>query len=445
MPTRRLPVRPDLAQLKHQAKDLLRAVRQGNGEALALLAEFHPGVAPGEARLADAQHALARSYGASSWARVVQCCQLIDAIWDDDPAAVRRLILRHPELLREPAGIGNHNWGPPLSYAANLGRDDIIRLLHGMGADDLAFAFDRAALQSRVSTAALLHELMGKPAPPDDALGGAAYTLSVPGTEFLFRVGARVRFEGGRQSAPVETAIGSDSRNPDAKRQILALYAEHGFEYPDTPMMAFHRGRFDLLQAHLDREPGLLERRFTIEEIFPAEVGCRPVAHECMGTPVDGGTLLHLAVYWDELDMARWLLERGADPNAGTAIEPDGFGGHTPLFNAVVSQAGFWMNYQQRSTQRPEDATLAELLLAHGADPEARASIRMRLGSGHGDPRLREFRDVTPLSWARRFGNDTLPGSKHSEALFVNHAAVRAVAARVNAGKANPPPAGSQA
>lgn len=430
MPARRLPVRPDLTQLRHQAKDLLRAFRRREPEALALFVEWHAEVMPESAKLADAQHALARAYGASSWTRVVQCCELIDAIWDDDAATVRRLVTANPALLHENAGIGNRNWGPPLSYAANVGRDDIIRLLHGLGARDLGFAMDRAVLQSRVSTAALLHEMMGRPTPPDDAFGGAAYTLSVPGTEFLFRLGARVRFDDGRQSAPVETAIGSDSRNPEAKRRILALYAEHGYQYPDTPVMAFHRGRFDLLEAHLARDPGLIDRRFRIEEIFPPEVGCRATAYECMGTPVDGGTLLHLAVYWDELDMAEWLLERGADVNARAALDAGGFGGHTPLFNAVVSQAGFWMNYQKGWTQRPEDARFAELLLERGADANARASIRMRLGSGHGDPRIREFSDVTPLSWARRFGADTRPGSKHSELLFVNQAAVRLLVSR---------------
>ena len=34
MPERRLPVRPDLDQLKHQAKDLLMAIRRGDPEAL---------------------------------------------------------------------------------------------------------------------------------------------------------------------------------------------------------------------------------------------------------------------------------------------------------------------------------------------------------------------------------------------------------------------------
>jgi hypothetical protein len=424
---RRLPVRPDLTQLKHQAKDLLRAFRGGDPEAIRLFAEWNPEVTADQARLADAQLALARSYGGTSWPRVVQCCELIDAIWDDDPETVRRLVLANRNLLTENAGIGNRNWGPPMSYAANLGRDAIIRLLYDLGARDLETAMDRAILQSKVSTAAMLHEMMGRATPPDDAFGGPAYTLSVPGTEFLFRVGARVRFPDGAQRAPVEAAIGSDSRNPAAKRRILELYAEHGYEYRDSPIMAFHRGRFDLLEKHLARDPGLLERRFPVQEIFPPEVGCHHTPYECMGTPVDGGTLLHLAVYWDELDMAEWLLERGADVNARAALDADGYGGHTPLFNSVVSQAAFWMNYEGGWTRRPEDARFTELFLARGADPNLRTSIRWRLGPGHGDPRLREFRDVTPLSWARRFFADTMPGSKHSERLFVNQLAVRRV------------------
>ena len=42
MPVRRLPVVPDLDQLKHQAKDLLRDIHAGEPAALAELKEFHP-------------------------------------------------------------------------------------------------------------------------------------------------------------------------------------------------------------------------------------------------------------------------------------------------------------------------------------------------------------------------------------------------------------------
>jgi hypothetical protein len=157
-----------------------------------------------------------------------------------------------------------------------------------MGAAGLVHAFDRSGLRSRLQ----------------EALGGAAYTLSVRDTEFVLRMGGQVRQGAG---APVEAVIGSDSRRPADKRRILALYEEHGYVYPDTPIMAFHRGRFDLLEQHLARDPRLLARTFAIQEIFPPEVGCAQQPYEAMGTPVDGGTLLHLAVYWDELDMATWL------------------------------------------------------------------------------------------------------------------------------------------
>jgi hypothetical protein len=426
MPVRSLPVRPDLTQLKHQAKDLLKALRRGDANAAASFAEFHPLAASlSDAKLADAQLVLAKSYGASSWTRLVQCCDLIDAVWTDDLERVRRLVVANPQLVHEPTRMVRDNWGPPMSYAANLGRDKIIQLLHSFGARDLEFALDRAVLQSRVETAAMLHDMLGRPAPPEGALAGAAYTLSVPGTEFVFRLGLRIR-PGARP--PVGTVIETDSRRPIDKRRILALYAEHGYVFPDTPIMAFHRGRLDLLEEHLTRDPGLLARRFSIDEIFPRDVGCQQQPYEAMGTPVDGGTLLHLAVYWDELDMATWLLERGADANARAAVDADDFGGFTPLFNCVVSQAGFWLNYSRGGSAQPADAALTDVLLAHGADANVRAAIRMRLGSGHSDTGLREFRDVTPLAWARRFGEEHQPG-KHRERLFVNGAAVQVIEA----------------
>ena len=427
MSARRLPVRPDLDQVRNQAKDLLKAYRAGDREAIAHFAELHPDrPSAGRAKLADAQLVLARIYGAASWTRVVQCCQLIDAIWDDDLETVRRLVTANRNLLTEDAGIGNYNWGPPLSYAANLGRDRIIRLLYDLGARDLQKAMGRAVLQSQIETAAMLNAMLGEPAPPDGALGGAAYTLSVPGTEFVFRRGFTIRQGAG---TPVETVIGSDSRRPADKRRILELYAEHGYSYPDTAIMAFHRGRFDLLEQHLARDPQLLSRTFAIGEIFPREVGCDHTPYQAMGTPVDGGTLLHLAVYWDELDMAEWLLAHGADPSARAAVDADGFGGHTALFGSVVSQAGFWINYPRVQPPKTGDARFTELLLARGADPNVRASIRMRLGEGHGDTRVREFRDVTPLSWGRRFSLEQVPSDRHREILFVNAEAMRVLEA----------------
>jgi ankyrin repeat protein len=61
-----LPARPDLEHLKRQAKLLLRAVRAQQGEALQIILAFHP--RPAEfSSLRDAQLAVARRYGYEDW------------------------------------------------------------------------------------------------------------------------------------------------------------------------------------------------------------------------------------------------------------------------------------------------------------------------------------------------------------------------------------------
>lgn len=403
MPARRLPVRPDLDQLRHQAKDLLHAIHAGDAEALADLARFHPEgtqIDPASTKLHDAQLVLARSYEAPSWTRLVQACTLIDAIWRDDLEAVRALVTANPHLLHEHATIRDSNWGPPMSYAANLGRDAIIRMLHGLGATDLEHALDRAALQSQVTTAKLIHTLLGSPALPEGALGGPAYTLSVSGTIFALEAGAPVRDASGSRLAPVDVVLETDARNPLAKHQILELYGRHGLELPDTPTMALHRGRIDLLEDHLRRDPGLLTRTFSHEEIYPPEMGCHDDVLATHGTPLKGTTLLHVCADYDELEIARWLIARGMDVNARAEVDADGFGGHTALFGTVVSQPNFWMNYRNRG---PFVAPFTELLLAHGADVNFRASLRKQLHPGYGPDTLHEYRDVTPLAWGERF------------------------------------------
>ncbi len=383
MPSRRLPVRPNLDQLRAQAKELLAA---GGPELL---------------KLADAQRALARSYGASSWTRLVQAAQLADAIWRDDLAEVRRLVLGDRALLHEHVLISpKSNWGAPMAYAANLGRDAIIRFLHAEGATDHRHAADRAALQGQVTTARLIHELAGRPPVTEDALGGPAYTLSVAGTALVLSLGARVRDESGRRLAPVDVVLQTDGRDPAAKHSILEQYVQHGLELPDTPVMALHRGRIDLLERHIARDPSLLQRTFTHREIYPAEMGCGDPLDATTGTPLGGSTLLHLCVDYDELEIARWLLDRGMDANIRSTVGASGFGGHTPLFNTVVSQPNFWMNYRGRG---PFVAPFTELLLEHGADVNVRASLWKRLHPGHGDPARHDYRDVTALSWGRRF------------------------------------------
>jgi hypothetical protein len=270
-------------------------------------------------------------------------------------------------------------------------------------------AIDRAALQGNIDTARLLHRLAGSPKPPDDLLGGPAYTLSADGTRYLFEIGARVFDDAGRRIAPVDVVLETDSRKPAAKHAILEMYVQHGLELPDTPVMALHRGRIDLLAEHLRRDPAMLKRTFTHEEIYPPELGCHDEVNATQGTPLKGTTLLHMCVDYDEIEIARWLIEKGTDVNARADVDDAGFGGHTPLFCTVVSQPNFWMNHTGgwAHSRKPAEAAFAKLLLENGADPNIRASLRKRLHPGYGPKydveTTYEYRDVTPLGWGQRF------------------------------------------
>ena len=419
MSVRRLPVRPNPEQLHRQAKEFLRAIHAGDANAIAELREHHPeSIDPSEAKLADAQLALARSYQASSWTRVVHAVRLADAIWRDDAETVRELITQNPELIREDVLIRtDSNWGRPMTYAANLGRDSIIRLLHSHGATDLEPAAGRAAIQGHADTVRMIYDMAGRPSLQRLTLAGPAYTLSVEGTAILHVLGARVVGPDGVDHNTMEHLLGTDSRNPPAKHRILEMYVEHGFEPPDTPVMALHRGRIDLLETHLARDPDLLTRTFDIVDVFPHAPACSREPYTAQGTPPHGTTLLHLAAYFDELEIAAWLLDRGMDPNVRAAIDADGFGGYTALFSTVVSQHNFWVNYGKG---QPDDARFTQLLLDRGADPNVRASLRAGLEQGHGGGPIREYRDVTPLGW----------GEQYHGRIFVSRESLRLIEAR---------------
>ena len=403
---RHFPVRPNLDQLKHQAKDLLRAIRQGDPAAVVELRRHHPGkaakrVEPATAKLADAQTVLARSYGLPNWPRLVTACRMTDAIWRGNVDAVRKLVVKNPKLLHEAArGVADSNWGPPMSYSANVGQDAIIEMLREMGATDTQHAFDRACLQGQLETARKLHAMGARVTP--GCVMGPCETLNDAGLALLFELGAELADAHGDRLAPVALLLETYCRYPQGKHRCFELVEARGVEFPDSPPMAVHRGRMDLLEAHLRRDPRMLGRTFSHEEIYPPALGCHSDhSFGLHGTPLAGTTLLHMCVDFDEIEIGRWLIEQGADVNARAEVDSDGFGGHTPLFGCVVSQAYL--------CRRQSDAEFARLLLDHGADPNARASLRKQLRFAP-DESMHEYRDVTPLAWGERFHGPGSPG-----------------------------------
>jgi ankyrin repeat protein len=233
-------------------------------------------------------------------------------------------------------------------------------------------------------------------------------TLAPQALKWLLDHGADPHVTSREYGSPLAMLICTYMRNAKGRNACLDVLADAGFSLPDTPAMAFHRGRIDLLDAHLNRDPSLLEHRFQESEIFPPELGIKP-GDGLHVTPVFGSTLLHLAIEYDDIDTARWLIGRGADVNAKAALDADGFGGHTPLFHTVVTLAA------------PDDSK-ARLLLERGANPNPRVTIRKQLRDT-GDPEkeaMREFHDVTPIGYARQF----------QEPRWVNGPAITAIVVR---------------
>jgi ankyrin repeat protein len=308
---------------------------------------------------------------------------LAAAIRADDRAAALLLVEQEPKLLHIPLISGN--WGPPMSHAANLGRLEIMKTMAALGAKDHQLALGRAVLQGNIDCARWLLEQGAKL----DAgmLMGACEALDADGMRFVAELNGPFTDEHGDRLAPLAMVLQTYSRNARGKHEMLEILAQRGNALPDTPIMAFHRGDLQRLEQHVRREPRLLERRFTLAEIYPAECGCDGTGMHW--TPIDGATLLHLALDFHEHEIVAWLLERGADANARASVDADGFGGHTPLFNAIV--CGPW-----------HDEKPTRLLLQHGASKHARANLRKFLDWIE-EPRWHEARDITAADWGRNF------------------------------------------
>jgi hypothetical protein len=399
--SRGLPKQPHLDVPKREARELLDDWRARRPEALERIQGRHPkfkrattaAIAASAFKLADAQLVIASEYGFTNWTALKQriaasgaASALQTAIHAGDRATVVSILQANPEMLHLPVWSGN--WGPPMSHAANIGQLEIIKACAELGARDFQHAFDRALLQGQIECARWLHAHGAKLAP--GLIMGTCETLNVDGFKFLLELGASLTNEHGDRLAPLTLALETYQRLPAGKHAILELFAQHGYHLPDTPTMALHRGDISRLEAHLRRDPRLLQRRFTLREIYPPECGCPNEGRSGMHwTPIDGTTLLHLAIDFHEREAFDWLLARGADVNACATIDAEGFGGHTPLYNALV--CGPW-----------HDPAMTRALLERGASTDVGVNLRKFL-DWREEPGWHEARNVTPAEWARTF------------------------------------------
>jgi hypothetical protein len=134
LPTRTLPERPDIDQLKRQAKELLDAFVAGRPVAVAEVEAHYRGADRTTFALHDAQLALARAYGFESWltlkAFVVGATvrRLRDAIIADNLVQVGAILKIRPELARASLEV------QMLHHAVFNRSPEMVRLLMRHGA-----------------------------------------------------------------------------------------------------------------------------------------------------------------------------------------------------------------------------------------------------------------------------------------------------------------------
>lgn len=356
-----LPDRPNLQHLKNQAKDLLGA-----------------GIA---ASLADAQFQIARRYGFASWPKLKAHVELLGEVGElkaaidrNDFDAVRAMMTRNPELHRAPLGYGKNGpltwvaecrvpWEPPGTARLAMARWMIENGsdIHQGGDGPLMRA---ALVGDRVP---MMELLVAHGADVNAEWSGffpiifaPCETVDFVALKWLLDHGANPNCDRAERKYPgtaLDYVIGTYSRS-EQLRECIDLLLERGAttRYQIPALLDLLRGRLDSLQEHLDRDAALAHRRFG--ELDFGSSGSRSMT-------LRGGTLLHVAAEYGNLEAARLLIDRGADVNARATIDERGVGGQTPIFHAVT-QFGDW------------GFAVAKYLIERGAD----LSVRVKL-PGH--------------------------------------------------------------
>jgi ankyrin repeat protein len=292
-----LPEYPDLAQLRRQSKDLLRAARAGDAEAAGELATFSDRV-----DLSAAQLTLARRYGLASWPRLKHEVERKNAIHHGDVESLRRLVGRFPALASEPISSCFDN-DSALGY---LG----VARFHGLTDHDRAGDIARVLLSAGSAA-------NGPADAPEPPLVTAASYGEVDMVQELIAAGADLEVVG--VAVPGGTAL--THAVEFGNTEVVDLLAEagavvhtiseaagvgalDGFDLSAEPLSA---------RARAARAAAVCERVDVLDQLIASGV---PVdADPDTGVPDGSRTLLHEAAYWGKRGSVERLVALGADPN----------------------------------------------------------------------------------------------------------------------------------
>jgi ankyrin repeat protein len=388
LPTRILRERPDLDQLKRQAKELLNGFLAAQPDAIAEVHTHYHDASASDFALHDAQLVIARAYGFDSWPKLkgyvdgVTVGRLADAVRSGDIEAVRAILQMRPELVdRCMSGSDEHR---ALHYAV-LQRDSaIVRLLMEHGADaragihphrDATGPLTLAVERGYEEIAAIIREeehrrQTGVPEPADTDLPAEIAQAFQRGhvatlMEFLERHPERIRLA-------------------DPQNGVTPLHKAAAFLLQPMAAWLLDRGADPNALNRMGNTPldvvgcatsfGTPEQVAAITGLLLARGAERTArwavitgnaewlrarhAEGTLGQPIYGDEgLLSLAVRHDRPEILALLLELGFDPDERQRVdlEPPEYTWGQPLRHCAVFG-------------KPE---MAKLLLARGADPNA--------------------------------------------------------------------------
>jgi len=366
---RQLPNRPNLRHLKDQAKDLLR-----DGEAVSL---------------SDAQRQIARTYGFPSWPKLKahvdslsqseEISQLKQAIDGNDFERVKQLMASNPALHRAPMGYNNNGpltwiaecrvpWEPPSAKRLAMAQwlIDHGSDVHQGGDGPLM----RAALRS--DRIPMMELLVRNGADVNAEWNGEFPIIFAPcesvapgALKWLLEHGADPNCARPGRKYPdtaLDYLIGTYSRSNELAECIDLLLEAGGAGRRNIPaVMEILRGRIDGLRQLLDEDPALVSRRFS-------ELDFGGTAYRRLS--LEGGTLLHVAAEFGNIEAAQLLLERGADVNARAGVVQVDLSGQSPIFHAATQFQDFGLGMVRFLVQRGADLSIRAMLPGHYDRPE---------------------------------------------------------------------------